>query len=304
VNSESMLRFDGLVALVTGAGRGLGREHARLLAARGAAVVVNDRPITGDAAVLADEIVASGGRAVAYEGDVAVPGAAAAAVESALVAFGRLDAVIANAGVLRSAELADTDDELLDEVLGVNLRGAFATARAAWPSMMAQGSGRVVFTTSNSGLLGVPGSSAYGASKAALWGLTRVLGLEGAEHGIGVNAIAPIAFTAMSAASRAAPESWRTGEGDEWAARLAPEQIAPVVGWLAHPDCTLNGEVLSVAGGRVARFFLGLTPGVVDDALTVESVRAHEAEILREDGYEVLVRAAQEATHLHRRVMR
>ena len=304
MNGEPTLRFDGLVAVVTGAGRGLGREHARLLAARGAAVVVNDRAHSDDAAELVDEIVEAGGRAVAHEADVAEPGAAAAVVQSALATFGRIDAVIANAGVLRSAELADTDDALWDEVLGVNLRGAFATAREAWPSMMEQGSGRIVFTTSNSGLLGVPGSSAYAASKAALWGLTRVLALEGAEHGIGVNAIAPIAFTAMSAASRAAPESWRTGEGDAWAERLAPEQIAPVVGWLVHPECTLNGEVLSVAGGRVARFFLGLTPGVVEDALTVESVRAHEEDILREDGYEVFVRAAHEATQLHRRVMR
>ncbi|HEX5588219.1 MAG TPA: SDR family NAD(P)-dependent oxidoreductase [Acidimicrobiia bacterium] len=299
-----MLRFDGLVALVTGAGRGLGREHARLLAARGAALVVNDRPGSRDVAAVVDEIVAAGGRAVGYEGDVAEPGEAASVVASALATFGRIDAVIANAGVLRSADLADTDDALWDEVVGVNLRGAFATARAAWPSMTAQGSGRVVFTTSNSGLLGVPGSSAYAASKAGLWGLTRVLALEGSEHGIGVNAIAPIAFTAMSAGSRAAPESWRTGTGDAWAERLAPELVAPVVGWLAHPECTLNGEILSVAGGRVARFFLGLTPGVVDDALTVESVRAHEEEIVREDGYEVLARAAQEATHLHRRVMR
>ncbi|MFI5053474.1 MAG: SDR family NAD(P)-dependent oxidoreductase, partial [Acidimicrobiia bacterium] len=214
----------------------------------------------------------------------------------------RVDIAVSNAGILRSADVADTTDALWDEVIGVNLRGAFMVARAAWRPMSAQGYGRVVFTSSNSGLLGVAGSSAYAASKAALWGLTRVLALEGESLGIHTNAIAPLAFTPMSAQSRAAPESWRSGEGDEWAARLAPARVSPVVAWLVHEDCTLNGEMLSAAGGRVARFFLGLTAGVVDDALTVESVRDHEAEILREDGYEVLGRATDESKRLYRRL--
>jgi NAD(P)-dependent dehydrogenase (short-subunit alcohol dehydrogenase family) len=170
--------------------------------------------------------------------------------------------------------------------------------------LVRQGYGRVVFTTSNSGLLGVPGSSAYAASKAALWGLTRVLALEGAAHGIGTNAVAPLAFTPMSAQSRAAPASWRSGEGDAWAARLAPSLVSAVVAWLAHAECELNGEVLSAAGGRVARFVLALSPGFVDPELTVESVRDHLADIVAEDGYEVLSSAAEEGKHLHRRLMR
>jgi NAD(P)-dependent dehydrogenase (short-subunit alcohol dehydrogenase family) len=293
------LRFDGRVALVTGAGRGLGRAHALLLAERGAHVVVND--VSGADAVV-DEICARGGTAISHAAGIATVEGADGAVSSAVEAFGRLDIALNNAGILRSADLADTADALWDEVLRVNLQGAFMVARAAWRPMRDQGYGRIVFTSSNSGLLGVTGSSAYAASKAGLWGLTRVLALEGEPLGICVNAIAPLAFTPMSAQSRAAPESWRSGEGDAWSARLAPAAVAPVAAWLAHEDCALNGEMLSAAGGRVARFFLGLTTGVVDDALTVESVRDHEAEILREDGYEVLGRATDESRLLFRRL--
>jgi NAD(P)-dependent dehydrogenase (short-subunit alcohol dehydrogenase family) len=307
VSADAELRFDGRVVVVTGAGSGLGRAHALMFAGRGAAVVVNDVARDGTVAratAVVDEITALGGTAVEHDSSIADRAGAEGVIQAAIDAYGRVDVVVANAGVLRSADVVETTDGVWDEVMSVNLRGAFTTARAAWPVFAAQRGGRIVFTTSNSGLLGVPGSSAYAASKAALWGLTRVLALEGAEHGIATNAIAPIAFTPMSARSRAAPESWRSGAGDAWAGRLAPERVAPVVGWLAHPDCTCNGEVLSVAGGRVARFFLGLTPGIVDDDLTIESVRDQEAELRSEEGYEVLDRAADEATRLHRRVMR
>lgn len=297
------MRFEGRVAVVTGAGRGLGRAHALLLAARGAQVVVNDLP-GGSAESVAGEIAMAGGSAIAYSAEVATAAGADGAVESALDAFGRLDIVVANAGVLRSAELPDTTDALWDEVVGVNLRGGFLIARAAWAPMRDQRYGRIVFTSSNSGLLGVAGSSAYGASKAGLWGLTRVLALDGQPHGIHTNAVAPMAFTEMAAQSQLAPESWRRGEPDEWATRLAPSAVSPVVAWLAHDDCDINGEVLSAAGGRVARFFLGLTPGVIDDALTPEAVRDHQAEIMAEEGYEVLPRASAESSKLYRRIMR
>ena len=246
------LRFDGRVAIVTGAGRGMGREHALLLAHRGAAVVVDD--ISG-ADVVVDEIRAAGGTALAHTVGIAAADDAEAVVTAALDRFGRVDVVVCNAGILRSADIVDTTDELWDDVLGVNLRGAFMVARAVWRPMAAEGYGRVVFTSSNSGLLGVPGSSAYAASKAALWGLTRVLALEGEVLGIHTNAVAPLAFTAMSAGSRAVPESWRSGEGDAWAARLSPAMVSPVVAWLGHEDCTLNGEVLS-AGGWARRAVL------------------------------------------------
>jgi NAD(P)-dependent dehydrogenase (short-subunit alcohol dehydrogenase family) len=187
-------------------------------------------------------------------------------------------------------------------VLAVNLRGSFLVTRAAWAAMAAQGYGRVVFTTSNSGLLGTAGSTAYAASKAALWGLTRTLALEGEPLGIRVNAIAPMAYTAMSQASRTAPPAWKSGEGNAWSARLAPSLVSPGVVWLAHETCELNGEVLSVAAGRVARFFLGLTAGYVDDDLTAESIRDHLDQIRDEDGYEVLPTALEEGRRLHRRL--
>jgi NAD(P)-dependent dehydrogenase (short-subunit alcohol dehydrogenase family) len=297
---SASLRFDGRVAVVTGAGDGMGRAHAQALAARGATVVIGD--VTG-AEAAASELVAQGGVALGVRADVTVAADARALVDAALGAFGRVDVVVNNAGILRAADVTDSTDALWEEVLGVNLRGAFLVTRAAWPAMIAQGFGRVVFTTSNSGLLGVPGSSAYAASKAGLWGLVRVLALEGAEAGIHTNGVAPLAFTTMSARSRAAPSLWREGTGDAWAARLAPSLVSPVVAWLAHERCRLNGEVLSAAGGRVARFFLGLTPGIVDGELTVESVRAHEGEILAEDGYEVLGAAAEENRRLYRRLM-
>ena len=296
----AILRFDGRVALVTGGGQGLGRSHSCLLAERGAAVVVND---LAGADEVVREISAAGGTAFAHAGDVSTRDGADGAVGAALDTYGRLDVVIGNAGILRSADLPDTTDALWEEVLGVNLRGAFHVVRAAWAAFVEQEYGRVVLTSSNSGLLGVAGSSAYAASKAALWGLTRVLALEGDGLGIHANAIAPMAYTDMSAQSRAAPPAWRSGAGDAWAARLARALVSPVVGWLADEACSLNGEVLSVAGGRVARFFLGLTPGVVDEDLTVESVRDHERDILSEAGYDVLDRASEESRRLYRRLM-
>jgi NAD(P)-dependent dehydrogenase (short-subunit alcohol dehydrogenase family) len=304
-------RFDGRVAVITGAGGGLGREHALLLASRGASLVVNDvggfdpvagRPL-GDAAAVVDEIVTLGGTAVASVDSITTSQGAEAIVRTAIDSYGRVDIVVNNAGILRSCDFQAMTEQIWDEVLGVNLRGSYLVTRAAWTHMADQGYGRIVFMTSNSGLLGVPGSSAYAASKAGLWGLMRVLALEGASAGIHANAVAPIAFTRMSSQSRTVPASWREGGGDEWSARLAPSYVAPVVAWLAHENCELNGEVLSAAGGRVARFFMGLSPGVVDDELSIETVRDRIGDIRLEDGYDVLNRAFDEGRRLRRRLL-
>ncbi|MCU1346427.1 MAG: putative short-chain dehydrogenase [Acidimicrobiia bacterium] len=270
------------------------------LAARGAAVVVND--VGASAHDVVAEIVGAGGTALACEASVATGDGAASIVEAALATFGRLDIVINNAAILQSADMADMTEALWDSIVGVNLRGSFLVTQAAWAHLAQQGYGRVVFTTSNSGLLGNAGSTAYSASKAALWGLTRTLALEGKPLGIGVNCIAPIAFTAMSRASRTAPPVWKSGEGDAWSARLRPSLVSPAMAWLAHEDCELTGEVLSVAAGRVARFFLGLTPGFVDDDLTAESLRDHLDDVRSETGYEVLPSALDEGRRLHRRL--
>lgn len=296
------LRFGGRVAVITGSGTGIGASHARLLATRGASVVVND--VDGEAArAVAAEICAAGGSAATHVSDIATESGAASLIASALDRFGRLDIVINNAGLLRSAPFDDMTPDLWDRVVGVNLRGTFLVTHAAWPHLAAQGYGRVVSTTSNSGLLGVAGSSAYAAAKAGVWGLTRSLALEGAELGIHVNAIAPIAFTAMSMQSKITPKAWQTGEGDEWSRRLNTAQVSPVVAWLAHEDCALTGNVFSAAGGRVARFAMRVTEGFDVEHLTIEDVRNHEIELLADDRGTEYLAAFEEGRDLHRRLL-
>ena len=302
MTAADALRFNGRIAVITGAGTGLGRAHAIMLAKRGAAVVVNDLDAAAATAVV-DEIVATGGRAVAHVGDVSVESGADSLLRTALGDFGRVDIVINNAGLLRTAEFAEMTAELWDRVVGVNLRATFLVTHAAWPHLVAQRYGRIVSTTSNSGLLGIAGSSAYAASKAAIWGFTRSLALEAAPVGITVNAVAPIAYTAMAAASRIAPPAWRSGKGDAWSRRLDPAHVSATVAWLGHEDCTLNGQVLSTAGGRVSRFALHVTDGFDVQHLSVEDVRDHESLLLAEHvGHEYRT-AAEEGRDLHRRLL-
>src|SRR4029077_17436716 len=200
------LIFDGRVAVVTGAGGGLGRSHALELARRGAQVVVNDLggavDGTGGSASAAEqgvgEIRAAGGEAVANADSVATPDGGTAIVECALDTFGRIDIVVNNAGILRDAAFKNVTPELLDAVIDVHLKGAFNVLRTAWPVLREQNYGRVVNTSSGSGLFGNFGQSNYGAAKAGLMGLTRVLSIEGARNNVMVNAIAPIARTRMT----------------------------------------------------------------------------------------------------------
>lgn len=296
------LRFDGRVAAVTGGGTGIGAAHVRLLAARGAAVVVNDLDADAADAVVA-EVAAHGGIAVSAVADIATEAGARAVVDAAVAGFGRIDVVVNNAGVLRSAPFVELTVEAWDRIVAVNLRGTFLVTHAAWPHLIEQGYGRIVSTTSNSGLLGVAGSSAYASAKAAIWGLTRSLSLEGRELGIHVNAIAPMAYTAMSAASKIAPKAWQTGEGDAWSRRLDVDQVSPVVAWLAHESCVLNGQVLSAVGGRVARFALRVTDGFDAEALTPEMVRDHESDLLADDHGAEYRAAFEEGRDAHRRLL-
>ena len=280
----NFLGFDGRVAIVTGAGGGLGREHAMLLASRGALVVVNDVGATvggegsaeGPAARTAREIEELGGVAVADTSTVATPEGGAAIVATAVDAFGRVDIVVNNAGILRDKAFHNLTPDLLDPILDVHLKGSFWVTRPAWALMREQGYGRVVCTSSSSGILGNFGQANYGAAKAGLVGLVRVLALEGARHNIRVNAIAPIASTRMT-------EDLLGAFGE----RLHPRLVSPVVAWLCHEDCAVTGEVYAVGGGRVSRFFTGLTHGYFDPALTVESVRDNLEAIGAEEGYTV-----------------
>ena len=276
--------YDGKVAIITGAGGGLGRQHALLLAARGALVVVNDLggavdgtgSDKGAADRVVDEISAAGGVAVADMHSVATPEGGAAIVQSALDAFGRVDIVINNAGILRDKSFHNLTPDLLNAVIDVHLKGAFYVTQPAFVQMREQGYGRIVSTSSAAGLFGNFGQTNYGAAKMGLVGLTRVLAVEGAKHNIKANAIAPLAMTRMTEDILAA-----------FADKLEPAFISPLVAYLASEECAATGRVFSAGGGRIAEVFIGETAGFTDLALDPESVRDHWSEITTREGYTV-----------------
>ncbi|MGO9458028.1 MAG: SDR family NAD(P)-dependent oxidoreductase [Acidimicrobiales bacterium] len=274
------LSFEGRVAVVTGAGRGLGRSYAHLLAGRGASVVVNDLggsmdgsgADAGPAQAVAAEIAAAGGTAVANTSDVASVEGAEALIGAAVGRFGRLDVLVNNAGIIRWAGMPTVDAENLDRHLAVHLGGSFNTARAAWPQMVERSYGRIVMTTST-GMFGLPDNTSYAAAKAAVVGLARSLSTAGATHGIRVNCIAPAAFTRMAGqADDAAP-----ADADPRSTQMAPELVAPMVGLLAHESCPVSGEVLVAGAGRFARIVLAVTEGYVHHGAdpSIEDVAAH-----------------------------
>jgi NAD(P)-dependent dehydrogenase (short-subunit alcohol dehydrogenase family) len=277
------LDFTGQTALITGAGGGLGREYALLLTSRGAEVVVNDLggsvdgtgASAGAAEKVAQEIRDAGGSAVASTDSVSTPEGAAGMVRRALEEFGKLDILINNAGILRDKSFHNMTEADLDAVIDVHLRGTCYVTLHAWRAMRERSYGRIINTTSNSGLIGNFGQANYGAAKMGIVGLTRVLAIEGARRNIHVNAVAPAAATRMT-------ESLLTAEAAE---ALAPARVAPVVAWLAHPACETTGEVISAGGGRVARYFIGLTPGYLSRSLTVEDVRDHWEQARSTDGF-------------------
>ena len=305
------LRFEGRVAIVTGAGGGLGREHALLLASRGAKVVVNDigGSVTGDgrdtgpAEAVAREIRDHGGEAVADTHSVATPEGGEAIVGTALKTYGQVDILVNNAGILRDTLFEDLTPELLDPVIDVHLLGAFHMTRPAWHVMREQGYGRIVNTTSAAGILGTARKSNYGAAKAGLIGLTRVLAQEGAEHDIKVNAIAPIAATRMLTHSMTEPlEPAAQAMMNAVTSKLDPALVSPVVVFLAHEDCPVTGEIYTAGAGQVARFFTARTQGYHHPALSIEDVRDHLAEIRDETGYTVPASPGEEIAELLRAI--
>jgi NAD(P)-dependent dehydrogenase (short-subunit alcohol dehydrogenase family) len=284
--------FEGRVAVVTGAGRGIGRAYALLLADRGAAVVVNDLggsmdgtgADTGVASAVASEIVAAGGEAVADGSDVATADGGQALIDTATERFGRLDILVNNAGIIRWARFPEADTANLTSHLAVHTFGSFNTARAAWPHMVEQGYGRIVMTTST-GIFGLPENLSYATAKAAVIGLTRSLTLEGAGHGIKVNLIAPAAFTRMAGQ----PADEADFPGDAGPLPMAPELVAPMVAFLAHEDCPVSGEIYTAGAGRFARIFIASTPGYLHRTGTpsMEDVAEHWGAINDEEGYTV-----------------
>ncbi len=282
-----MIDFQDRVAVITGAGGGLGREYATLLASRGAAVVVNDLGGSvhgeGKDAETADtvvaEIEAAGGTAVAEYSSVAEPEGGAAIVEKAIDSFGRVDILINNAGILRDRSLSKMEWKELHGVLDVHLRGAFYVTQPAFARMKEQQYGRIIMTSSASGLFGNFGQSNYGAAKGGLFGFMNVLKLEGAKYGIHVNAIAPIARTRMT---------------DEILGEMAenadPASVAPAVAYLVSEDCELSGDIWSIGAGSVSRIFTGLTPGYFkhpekEGPISIEEVAEHVDDIRVEEDY-------------------
>ena len=313
------LRFDNQVAVITGAGGGLGKQYALLLAARGARVVVNDLggSVTGNgsngelASATAEEIRQQGGQAVADSHSVTSPEGGMAIIDTALATWGRVDIVINNAGIVGDAPFQDMTPDRVDPLVDVHLKGAFHVTRPAWKVMREQRHGRIVNTCSAAGILGAEGMSNYGSAKTGLIGFTRVLAAEGAGHDIKVNAIAPIAYTRMLAHSVDTAEKPDDASAQavlddlvgQYLQKLDPALVAPVVAFLAHPDCPVSGEIYTVGAGHVARFFIGRTQGFYSPALSVEDVRDHLNEIRDEAGYTVPGGPADEMSELFATIM-
>jgi NAD(P)-dependent dehydrogenase (short-subunit alcohol dehydrogenase family) len=285
------LGFDGKVAIITGGGGGLGREHALLMASRGALIVVNDLggavdgtgSDKGAAERVVDEIKAAGGEAVADTNSVATPEGGEAIVQSAIDAFGRVDIVINNAGILRDKSFHNMSPDLMNPVLDVHLKGAFHVTQPAWVRMREQGYGRIVSTSSAAGIFGNFGQTNYGAAKMGLVGFTRVLAVEGAKYDIKANAIAPLALTRMT-------EDIMGALGD----KLDPGLVSPLVTYLSHETCEPTGRVFSVGGGRVAEVFIAETQGFASPTLTPEDVRDQWGAITEREGYGVPANLAEE----------
>ena len=274
------LRFDGRVAVVTGAGGnpGLGRAYALLLASRGAQVVVNDigaeaglRGASTNAAaeLVAREIRDAGGEAVADTNSVADEASAASIIRTALDAFGRIDIVVNNAGVCVFADLDEITATDIDLVMSTHVGGTIHVTRAAWPHLREQGYGRIINITS-SGFHGLPRGSIYGAAKGACFAFTRSIAIDGAPHGIICNSVEPAAWTGMVAATYGEDRPFIQAIKESHL--MQASLVAPTVALLAHESCPVSGECISSAAGAVARVFISSTEGIVDPNQSLESL--------------------------------
>jgi len=292
------LTFEERVAVVTGAGRGLGRAHARLLAERGARVVVNDLGVAMDgsgtspepAESVTAEIRSAGGKAIANFDSVATEAGAASIVQTAMERFGRIDIVVHNAGPVTFAPFGSMSYEQYRQLMTTHTDGGFLICRAAWPYMERQRFGRLILISSQAALSGLPNLVHYGMAKTALTGLARALALEGATLGIRANALSVTGYTRMmegffhkDVPDRPAIDSIAHAER-WWQRYVRPELVSAVVGYLAHECCAVNGVILDTGAGRTSLQFLSMTEGFVDLNLTPESVRDHLTEIVSASG--------------------
>jgi len=262
-----MIDFTGQVAIVTGAGRGLGRLYALDLARRGASVVVNDvgAAMNGSgadpavAARVVEEIERAGGVAVAATDSVDSPEGGEAIVHTAIDRFGRLDAVVSNAGIFQTVPFEDLSPTDWRRMLQVHLDGGFHVSQPAFRTMKSQGYGRFVFIASSAGLFGQPNSAHYAAAKAGLLGLTNVIAIEGAEHGILANTVLPFGYSRMVAET--VGDADQLPEVSAFVKAIEPELVVPLVVFLASRTCGLTHHNFSACAGRFARVFVGLGDG-------------------------------------------
>jgi NAD(P)-dependent dehydrogenase (short-subunit alcohol dehydrogenase family) len=286
------IRFEGRVVIVTGAGRGIGKAHARLLAERGASVVVNDLGSApsgggsdpGPAEQVAAEIRAGGGTAVADTSDIASVEGAAKLVRRALDSYGKVDVLVNNAGFAEASEFPGAEVSELRRYFDVHVGGSFNVTRECWPHMVAAGYGRIVMTTSHAILGAPPSLLPYGTAKGSVFALARALAVAGEGHGITVNSVAPVAATRLAGVDE--------GErGSGVVAGSPPELVSPLVALLCHESCPVSGETFLSGGRRHARLFVAETDGYIhrDFGLTPEAVTEHWTEIMDESRHYVPV---------------
>jgi NAD(P)-dependent dehydrogenase (short-subunit alcohol dehydrogenase family) len=302
-----MIEFNGQAVIVTGAGRGLGRLYALDLAQRGASVLVNDVGVTmhgeGPDSSVADrvvtEITSLGGIAVASHDSVDSEKGGAAIVDRALEEFGRIDAVVSNAGIFDTLPFDELAAENWRRMLNVHLNGSFYLSQPAYRVMKGQGGGRFVFIASSAGLFGQPNSAHYAAAKAGIVGLANVIAIDGAPHGILANTVLPFGSSRMVTETVGDPDE--LGEAVPFIRAIRPELVVPMVIYLASQACTFTHQNYSACAGRFARVFIGLGEGWVapqDMPPTAEAIEVHLAEIAATEPFTVPSSIFDEVTHI------